>query len=157
MELRITIIHAVEATTPGWGAHVRAELRRGGARAGGAREAVIAQLEAQDCCVSAQELFDSLRGGGRKVGIASIYRALDQLTELGLVHRVDLGDSVTRFESALPDGEHHHHLVCGDCGRVEMFGDDGPERALEEVAGARGYDLVQHDVVLRGSCADCKP
>jgi Fur family ferric uptake transcriptional regulator len=130
----------MEATAPRWADHV----------------AVIAHLEAQDCCVSAQELFDSLRGGGRKVGIASIYRALDQLAELGLVHRVDLGDSVTRFEPALPDGEHHHHLVCDDCGRVEMFDDPNLEHTLARVADTRGYDLAQHDVVLRGSCADCR-
>lgn len=147
----------METTPTTWGEHVRAELRRSGARAGGAREAVIAHLESQDCCVSAQELFDSLRGEGRKVGIASVYRALDQLAELGLVHRVDLGGGVARFEPALPGGEHHHHLVCDDCGRVEMFDDVRLESALEQVAGARGYDLAQHDVVLRGSCADCKP
>jgi Fur family ferric uptake transcriptional regulator len=141
--------------TPSWGDHVRAELRRAGSRAGGAREAVIAHLEHQDCCVSAQELFDGLRGEGRKVGIASVYRALDQLADLGLVHRVDLGDGLTRFEAASPDGEHHHHLVCGDCGRVDAFDDPSLERDLARVADARGYDLAQHDVVLRGSCADC--
>ncbi len=139
-----------------WGEHVRAELRRTGARAGGAREAVIAYLESQDCCRSAQEVFDSLRAEGRKVGIASVYRILDQLAELGLVHRVELGGSVTRFESALPDGEHHHHLVCDECGRVDVFGDTELESILESVAGSRGYELAQHDVVLRGSCAECK-
>lgn len=144
-------------TSPAWGDHVREELRRTGARAGGAREAVIAHLERQDCCVSAQELFDALRGQGRRVGIASVYRALDQLAELGLVHRVDLGGGVTRFEPALPDGDHHHHLVCRDCGRVEMFDDAGLEHTLARVADARGYELAQHDVVLHGSCADCKP
>ena len=90
------------------------------------------------------------------MGIASVYRVLDRLSELGLVHRVDLGGGVTRFEPALPGGEHHHHLVCDECGRVEMFDDAGLEQALEQVAGARGYQLAQHDVVLRGACADCK-
>ena len=96
-----------------------------------------------------------MRADGQKVGIASVYRVLERLSDLGLVHRVDLGGGVTRFEPALPGGEHHHHLVCDKCGRVEMFDDDRLERALEQVAGARGYELAQHDVVLRGLCADC--
>jgi Fur family ferric uptake transcriptional regulator len=138
-----------------WSNHVRDELRRSGARSGGAREEVIAYLERQDCCVSAQALFDGIRKDGRKAGIASVYRVLEQLSDLGLVHRTDLGEGVARFEPALPDGEHHHHLVCARCGRVEMFDDPMLERALEKVAGARGYELAQHDVVLHGTCAEC--
>lgn len=143
--------------TTRWSDHVREELRRSGARTGGAREEVIAYLERQDCCLSAQELFDGLRQDGKKVGIASVYRVLEQLSDLGLVHRVDLGGGVARFEPALPDGEHHHHLVCDACGRVEMFDSAALERTLEQVAGSRGYALSQHDVVLHGSCADCAP
>lgn len=141
-------------TTP-WSAHVRAELRRSGARTGGARDEVITYLERQDCCLSAQELFDGLRGDGTRIGIASVYRALDQLAELGLVHRIDLGGGVARFEPALPSGHHHHHLVCDDCGRVEMFEDPALERAIEKVADSKGYELGEHDVVLHGACADC--
>ena len=59
---------------------------------------MIAYLGTQHCCLSAQELFDGLRAEGRAVGIASVYRALDQLAELRLVHRVDLGHGLTRYE-----------------------------------------------------------
>lgn len=117
---------------------------------------MLDDLATRDCCVSAQELHDALRASGRTVGIASVYRVLDQLAALRLVHRVDLADGVTRFEAALPGGEHHHHLVCGRCGKVERFDDAPLERALARVAGDRGYDLEQHDVVLHGSCGDCR-
>ena len=139
-----------------WSQHAGEELRRAGFRSGGARRAVVDFLGRRDCCVSAQELHEGLRGEGRAVGIATVYRVLDELAALRLVHRVDLGEGVARFEPALPDGEHHHHLVCGDCGRVEPFSDPALERALSRVAGARGYDLDAHDVVLRGACADCR-
>ena len=139
-----------------WVEHASAELRRAGFRTGGARDAVVGYLGAQRCCLSAQEVFDGLREGGRAVGIATVYRVLDQLTELRLVHRVDLGEGVARYEPALPDGAHHHHLVCDDCGRVEPFSDPALERALTRVAGARGYDLDAHDVVLRGACGACR-
>jgi Fur family ferric uptake transcriptional regulator len=142
--------------TPTWSEHAGEELRRAGFKSGGARRAVVDFLGRRDCCVSAQELHDGLRGEGRAVGIATVYRVLDQLAALRLVHRVELGEGVARFEAALPDGEHHHHLVCDDCGRVEPFSDPALERALSRVAGARGYDLDAHDVVLRGACADCR-
>jgi Fur family ferric uptake transcriptional regulator len=140
----------------GWEEHAHGELRRAGARSGGAREAVIAFLGAQECCLSAQEIFDGLRAEGRSVGIASVYRVVDQLAELRLVHRVDFGHGVTRFEPAQPGGEHHHHLVCGECGKIETFDDPALERALGRVAGSHGYALDEHDVVLHGACGDCR-
>lgn len=139
-----------------WEEHARDELRRSGARTGGARDTVISYLAVQDCCVSAQELFDGLRSEGRSVGMASVYRVLDQLADLRLVHRVDFGHGVTRFEPAHPGGQHHHHLVCGECGKVDTFDDLALERAVRRVAGSHGYALDEHDVVLHGSCSDCR-
>jgi Fur family transcriptional regulator, ferric uptake regulator len=151
--LRIATIIAV---TTSWEEFARTELRRSGARAGAARDAVIAYLGTQNCCVSAQDVFDGLRAEGRSVGIASVYRVLEQLADLKLVHRIDLGEGLARFEPAHPGGEHHHHLVCGTCGKVDTFDDPALERAITKVAGSHGYALGQHDVVLRGACGDCR-
>jgi Fur family ferric uptake transcriptional regulator len=139
-----------------WVTFARDVLRRSGARSGAAREAVIAYLATQRCCVSAQDVLDGLRAEGRAVGIASVYRALDQLAELGLVHRIDLGEGLTRFEQAHPGGEHHHHLICGSCGKVDTFDDAALEQAISAVAGSHGYALGHHDVVLHGACGDCR-
>ena len=130
-------------------------LERGGFRSGGARRAVVELLGRQDCCLSAQEIFDRLRRARRPVGIASVYRALDALAELRLVKRVDAGDGIARYEAAPADGDHHHHLVCRDCGRVEAFSDSRLERAIDRVAGGLGYAVEEHEVVLVGACADC--
>jgi Fur family ferric uptake transcriptional regulator len=131
-------------------------MRSESGRSGGARRVVVEFLGRQDCCASAQEIYDAVRAGGARVGIASVYRALDGLTELGLAQRVDLGDGVARFERADPGGEHHHHLVCGDCGKVEPFEDLALEAAIAGVAGGRGYEVAAHEVVLRGACGDCR-
>lgn len=139
-----------------WKEHALETLRRAGTRAGGARNAVVGVLDAQDCCASAQEIFDRLRGGGRGVGLTSVYRTLDQLASLGLVARVDVGDGVARYERADPGGDHHHHLVCGDCGRVVAFEDTPLEEALARVGERLGYAVDAHDVVLKGACADCR-
>jgi Fur family transcriptional regulator, ferric uptake regulator len=130
-------------------------LGKAGYRRGGARRSVVELLGKQNCCLSAQEIYDGLRRARRPVGIASVYRALDALVELRLVKRVDAGDGVARFEPALAGGDHHHHLVCRDCGKVEAFSDSRLERAIDRVAGGLGYSVDEHEVVLTGACADC--
>jgi Fur family ferric uptake transcriptional regulator len=130
-------------------------LAGAGFRRGGARRAVIELLGRQHCCLTAQEIFDALRSEGRFVGIASVYRILELLGETGFVQRVDVGSGIARFEPVLPSGEHHHHLVCEDCGKVEAFEDEELERALRRVEGETGYSVAGHDVLLRGACADC--
>ena len=140
-----------------WSDRALTQLRAASGRNGGARRAVVQFLGEQGCCVSAQEIHDGLRAGRSPVGLASVYRALDGLAELGLVQRVDLGDGVARFEPAHSGGEHHHHLVCDDCGKVEPFEDPALENALARVAGGRGYVAGGHEVLVRGACGDCRP
>lgn len=140
-----------------WSAQALDDLQARGLRNGGARRAVVEHLGAQSCCKSAQEIHEGILERGGRVGIASVYRALDQLVELDLVQRVELGDGVTRFEPSHADGDHHHHLVCDDCGKVEPFSDVGLERALEEAASRLAYDMQDHEVVLHGHCSDCAP
>ena len=142
--------------TQAWTESALARLREASGRSGGARREVVEFMGRQDCCLTAQEIHDGVRASGARVGMASVYRALDGLAALGLVQRVDLGDGTSRFESADPRGDHHHHLVCAECGKVEPFEDRALEDAIERVAGGRGYDVAAHDVVLRGACTDCR-
>ena len=124
-------------------------------RSGGARRAVIDLIGRQACCLTAQQIFDRLRSEGRRVGIATVYRVLDQLSERGLLQRVDVGAGTARYEAALPSGEHHHHLVCDGCGKVEAFADDELEAVIHKVERRTGYSVAGHDVVLRGACREC--
>lgn len=138
-----------------WATDALESLEAAGYRRGGARAAVVELLGRQNCCLSPQEIFDRLRKARRPVGIASVYRALEVLADLRLVKRVDAGDGIARFEPAPVDGDHHHHLVCRDCGKVEAFSDSRLERAIDRVAGGLGYSVDEHEVVLVGACADC--
>jgi Fur family transcriptional regulator, ferric uptake regulator len=138
-----------------WSTDALETLDQAGYRRGGARRAVVDLLERQSCCLSAQEIFDGLRKARRPVGIASVYRALDALVDLRLVKRVDAGDGIARYEPAPASGEHHHHVVCRDCGKVEAFADPQLERVIDRVSGGLGYSVDEHEVVLIGACADC--
>jgi Fur family transcriptional regulator, ferric uptake regulator len=138
-----------------WSDHVRAVLSNAGLKRGGARERVIELLAKQPCALSAVEIEEMLRSTGRPTGRASIYRVLDLLVEHGLVERVDVGDGQARFERLQPGGEHHHHLVCDQCGQLVAFDDPGLERAIDRLSERLGVRIESHDVLLRGACRRC--
>lgn len=137
-----------------WAAYAREELSAAGFRSGGAREAVLRLLGEQQCCLSAQEIFDALRRRSERVGLASVYRALDVLATLDLVHRVDVAGTAC-YEPADPSGHHHHHARCQDCGTLAPFEDDALEARIREIGARMGYRLGGHEVVLRGTCPQC--
>ena len=143
-------------TAPSWRTHTDEALKGAGFRSGGARAAVLDAMAEQSCCVSAQQLHQRVGEEGRAVGIASVYRVLDELVELRLIQRVDVGDGIARYEPALPDGDHHHHVVCGDCGKVEPFEDSMLESAIATASKRLGFSVDAHEVVLRGECSDCR-
>jgi len=141
-----------------WIEHAEARLAEAGYRRGGARRAVIELLGDGHCAMTAAEIEERLRESGRKVGRASVYRTLEQLDALRLVTRLDVGQGTARYEAALPSGDHHHHLVCDHCGKVEPFEDPELERALQRIARrVERFRVGEHDVVLHGECASCAP
>lgn len=138
-----------------WSDHALERLREAGYRRGGARLAVIELLDEQSCALSALEIEDRLRNSGQSIGRASIYRALDQLEELELVHRVEVNKGIASYEPADPAGRHHHHIVCDDCGKVVPFEDPLLEQALNAVERESGFKISGHEVTLRGQCQTC--
>jgi Fur family ferric uptake transcriptional regulator len=131
-------------------------LDEAGHRSGAARQAVVAQLSREHCCVTAQELAESLRADGSGIGVASVYRALDALQNVGLVQRVEFGEGGARYEAVIPGGDHHHHVVCDSCGRISQFSDDALERAIDRLGRKLGHRVSAHEVLIRGRCARCE-
>lgn len=138
-----------------WSEHAFAALREAGYRRGGARTAVVEALARHDCAVTAIELDDELRRRRPAVGRASVYRALEQLERLGLVQRVEAKRGTAGYERVEPGGEHHHHAICRECGRMVPFEDPKLERALARVSEEMSFEVSGHDVVLRGRCERC--
>jgi Fur family ferric uptake transcriptional regulator len=139
-----------------WAEYALERLSDAGYRRGGARTAVVEALAGHDCAVTALDLEDEMRRGKPAVGRASVYRALEQLEQLGLVQRIEVCRGTAGYERVDPTGHHHHHAICRDCGRMVPFEDPRLERALEHVAGEMpGFAVAEHDVVLRGVCERC--
>jgi len=138
-----------------WAEHARSTLAERGYRTGGARTAVIDLLAEEGGCIEAEQVDGRLRELGRKVGTASVYRALALLTELGLLHKVALPDAPVRFELVLAGGEHHHHIVCEQCGRTVAFTDQALEEAVHSISDRTSFRVAAHDVTLHGTCDAC--
>jgi Fur family transcriptional regulator, ferric uptake regulator len=138
-----------------WIDHALAKLRSAGLRKSSARKAVVEALADHDCAVTALELEDELRKRRARVGRASVYRALEQLEELGLVQRIEVSRGVAGYERVVPGGDHHHHAICRCCGRLEPFADPGLERVIAELSTEIDFEVAEHDVTLHGVCARC--
>lgn len=100
--------------------------------------------------MTAEDVFKILLNEGADVGLATVYRVLMQFEQAGLLsrHHFEAGKSV--FE--LNEGQHHDHLVCLDCGRVEEFFDPEIEKRQRTVAQARGFELQDHALSLYAAC-----
>ncbi|TML00138.1 MAG: transcriptional repressor [Actinobacteria bacterium] len=139
-----------------WIGRAEAALAASGHKRGGARSALLQLLAAQTCVLSVADIEHAQNDPGRRsVSRASIYRILDELEQLQLVQRVEVGQGMVRYERARPAEEHHHHLVCVSCGRVTPFSDAGLERAIERLSKAIPLTVAEHEIVLRGACRDC--
>jgi Fur family ferric uptake transcriptional regulator len=146
----------MEARVGAWSEHAETRLQQAGFRRGGARAAVIGLLDDQSCALSAYEIEAKLREEGRGVARASVYRVLDQLDGLGLVTKIEVGQGIARYEPNRPGSDHHHHMVCARCGEVIPFADAELEATIDRVAERVTFEVAEHDIVLRGACADCQ-
>lgn len=130
-------------------------LADAGYRRGGARRELLELLAGQRCALSALEIEQALAHGRRRVSRASVYRILEELEQVGVVRRVEIGEGISRFEPLRHGRGHHHHLVCDRCGRLEPFSDEGLERAIRRLSDRVALEVSEHEVVLHGACAEC--
>ncbi|HEX5852775.1 MAG TPA: Fur family transcriptional regulator [Solirubrobacteraceae bacterium] len=139
-----------------WVESAEAELAAAGRKRGGARRAVLELLGGETCALSALEIEDALRESHvRPVSRASVYRILDELERLRLVQRVEIGQAMVRYERVHGQDEHHHHLVCDECGVVIPFSDSALEQAITSLSERVPLVVSEHEIVLHGFCQDC--
>ena len=121
-------------------------------------------LEATSSCpeehLSADEIFALVKVDCPEIGLATVYRTIQLLSELHLIDRINFDDGYVRYEmgSAFDREQkhHHHHLICSNCGKVISFQDDLLEELEEKIARTTGFEVVDHEVKLYGHCKDCR-
>ena len=106
--------------------------------------------------MTAEDVFKALLMEGADIGLATVYRVLMQFEQAGLLSRSHFESGKSVFE--LNEGQHHDHLVCLTCGRVEEFVDSEIEARQHQVAAERGFKLQEHALSLYGECTkpDCE-
>lgn len=104
--------------------------------------------------VSAEEVYRSLLDAGEDIGLATVYRVLTQFESSGIVVRHNFQGSHSVFE--LNDINHHDHIVCTNCGRVEEFVDETIEKRQRETANGCDFRMTGHSLILYGLCAECR-
>jgi Fur family transcriptional regulator, ferric uptake regulator len=104
---------------------------------------------------SAEDIYKALLNSNEDIGLATVYRVLTQFEAAGLVTRHHFENGMAVFE--LNRGDHHDHIVCIDCGKVEEFMDSGIEERQKVIADQRGFDIHDHSMILYGHCrrSDC--
>ena len=103
--------------------------------------------------LSAEDVYRALLEDGEDIGLATVYRVLTQFESAGLLLKNMFGENKAVFE--LDSGEHHDHMVCLQCGRVEEFHNDDIERLQVEVSNKFNFKLSYHEMNLFGTCAKC--
>ena len=102
--------------------------------------------------ISAEDLYKLLLDLGEEIGLATVYRVLNQFDDAGIVNRHHFEGGKSVFE--LSQKKHHDHLVCLKCGKVVEFIDHVIEERQENIAQEQGMRLTNHSLYLYGYCLD---
>lgn len=103
---------------------------------------------------SAQDLYADLRAEGSKIGLTTVYRALQALSDSGEVDVLRTGEGEAVYRACASD-RHHHHLVCRTCGKTVEVEGPAVESWAESIAYQHGYSDVTHTLEVFGLCPDC--
>lgn len=100
--------------------------------------------------MTAEDVFKVLLLDSSDIGLATVYRVLTQFEQAGLLNRSNFESGKAIFE--LNEGQHHDHLVCLDCGKVEEFFDEEIEKRQHAVAKAKGFSIADHSLSIYAHC-----
>ena len=122
-------------------------LRKVGLKVTQPRKRILELLEeAGNKHMTADDIYRVLMQAGEDVGLATVYRVLNQFETAGLVVKHNFEGGQAYYE--LDSGDHHDHMVCVETGKVTEFSNEEIERLQAEIADAHGYDIVDHSLVL---------
>jgi len=129
------------------------QLKKQGHRITGGRKKIVQILDRSPRPVTAAEILKKM-----DVNKTTVYRELEFLEQEGVAAQVDLGDGVRRYE--LTALEHHHHVVCDKCGKVEDMEAETLEKSLElleqRLAKKMGFRVIKHNLEFFGICGNCQ-
>jgi len=129
-------------------------LRRKGYRLTPQREAVIKiLLEHPNQHLAAEDIYAMVRKTHPEIGMATVYRTLDLLSNEKIINQLNFEEGYSRYE--LDSQAHHHHLVCLKCGKITEFKDHLLEEVEKMISTEHNFAIVGHLLKFYGYCANC--
>lgn len=104
--------------------------------------------------LSAQEIFSILKKRRISIDLASVYRILDFFLHENLIKEVNFGDGKKRYEIA-KSGNHHHHIVCNNCGDIEDIELKLENQMIQEIVDKTSFKVADHSLEFYGLCQKC--
>lgn len=122
------------------------------------REATVrVLLEREEDHLSAEDVYLLVKEKAPEIGLATVYRTLELLSELKIVDKINFGDGVSRYDLRKEGAEHfHHHLVCMECGDVKEIEEDLLEGVEKVVQSDWGFQVKDHRLTFHGVCRQCQ-
>ncbi len=107
--------------------------------------------------LSTEEIYTEVRKTHPEIGLATVYRTMLLLEELGLLIKHNFEDGRNRYELSHPDEDHdHHHLICLKCGRVSEVEEDLLGSLEDIIVKKHGFQVINHKVKFYGHCKNCQ-
>ncbi len=122
------------------------------------RRAIIEILLKNDSeHLSSEEIYDLVRVDCPEIGLATVYRTMQLLDEIGAISKLNLDDGCIRYELNLneEDAHHHHHLICKSCGKIIEVKEDLLDNIEDEIQNLYKFNILNHDVKFYGTCDNC--
>lgn len=136
-------------------------LRENGLKVTSQRILILEALEKRpDKHLTAEEIYDLVQKKNSDIGLATVYRTIQLLSELNLIEKLTIGDGHVRYEIGKQekgdDVHHHHHLICISCDKILSFEGDLLEQLENTIENTMDFEVVDHEVKLYGYCTECR-
>lgn len=114
-------------------------------------------LDNQGKHMSTEEIYNEVKKECPEIGLATVYRAMLLLEELGILYKHNFEDGRNRYELSHPDEDHHHHhIICLECGKVDEVEEDLLGHLEAEIENKYHFKIVNHQVKFYGYCSECR-
>jgi Fur family transcriptional regulator, ferric uptake regulator len=137
---------------------VKQQLQSQGYKLTPQREATVrVLLENEEDHLSAEDVFMLVKEKSPEIGLATVYRTLELLSEMHVVEKMNFGDGVARYDlRADSNKHHHHHLICVQCRSMSEIMEDWLLPLEERLEEEYGFTVLDHRLDFQGICAKCK-
>lgn len=137
---------------------IREQLKEAGYKLTPQREATLkVLLENEEDHLSAEEVYMLVKLKSPEIGLATVYRTLEMLTDLKIIDKVNFDDGLARYDLRKAGDKHfHHHLMCLECGKIEEVKDDLLFDVEQIVQSDYSFLVKDHRLTFHGICKDCQ-